>query len=81
MPRGNSGGVTCHSGLGHSQLEQWTRSASPSARIMDVEGTMLVHCIEYNGMVTHIVGKQCSALFPLLIVMNAVLFIILLRYK
>jgi hypothetical protein len=57
--------------LRHSRLEQWTRSAPPSARIMDAEGIMLVHCIEYNGMVTHIVGKQCSALFPLLIVMNA----------
>ena len=60
--------------LRHSRLEQWMRSAPPSARIMDVEGIMLVHCIEYNGMVTHIVGKQCRALFQLLIDMKAVLF-------
>ena len=66
--------------LRHSRLGQWTRNAPP-ARIMDAEGIMLVHCIEYNGMVTHIVGKQCSALFPLLIVMNAVLFIVLARIQ
>ena len=68
--------------LRHSRLAQWMRSAPPPARIMDAEGTMLVHCIEYNGMVTHIVEGQCRALELLFIVMNAVLFIVLaLRYK
>ena len=36
---------------------------------------MLVHCIEYNGMVTHIVEGQCRPSELLLIVMKAVLFI------
>src|SRR2546423_14429127 len=59
--------------LCHSRLAQWMQSAPPSARIMNVEGTMLVHCIEYNGMVVHIVEGQCRALELLFIVMKAVL--------
>ena len=57
-------------------------SAQPSARIMDVEGIMLIHCIEYNGIVRHIEEKQCGALSELLIDMKAVLFMVLaLGYK
>jgi hypothetical protein len=68
--------------LRHSRLAQWMWSAPPSARIMDVEGIMLIHCIEYNGIVRHIVERQCSALSPLLVDMKAVLFMVLvLRYK
>ena len=68
--------------LRHSRLAQWMWNAPPSARIMDVEGTMLIHCIEYNGIVRDIVERQCGALSQLLIDMNAVLFMVLvLGYK
>ena len=63
--------------LRHSRLAQWMWSAPPSARIMDADGIMLVHCIKYNGMVTHIVGGQCRALEQLLIDMKVILFMVL----